>query len=68
VYGDYGVVDGVEDVEDNTIDTFSCPGKASNGGEERMERRCHRGFAANFINVMYDHVLEVEHNEGSLLA
>jgi hypothetical protein len=33
-----------------------------------MERRCRRGSAANFIKVMYDHVLEVDHDEGSLLA
>jgi hypothetical protein len=40
VYGDDGVVDGVEDVEKNTLDTFLCSSKAPNGGEGWMERRC----------------------------
>jgi hypothetical protein len=59
---------GVEDIEANRMNTFSSPGIARRGGDEWMERRCHRGGAANFINVMDDHVLEVEIAKGSLLV
>jgi hypothetical protein len=42
VSGDDGVVDGIEDVEANTMDIFLCPGKPPDAGSRRMERERHQ--------------------------
>jgi hypothetical protein len=42
VSGDDGVVDGIEDIEANTMDIFLCPGKPPNAGSRRMEQEQRR--------------------------